>query len=175
MRVTDLCTNLPAKTLTLHDEHDNLVPFAQSQALLADCGADAQFWLRTGSIDPSGFTHGPLLEEPTPQSVVTYSLDYLTLALATPDQTQLFSVYGTASLGQHLALVHAAQLAGRDVSFAAPRLRELADPRLFLVSFADSSIHTGAEVTATVVNAEWHTTYTAATIDAALVNGLPPP
>jgi hypothetical protein len=175
LRVTDLCASLPPKTLVLHDEHDNLVPFAQSQALLAACGGDRQFWLRTGTFDTSAFTHGPLLDEPSPQSVVTYSLDYLTLALATSDQTQLFSFYSPVSLATHLGLVHAAQLAGRDVSFAAPRLRELADSRMVLVSFADNTVHTGRDVAATAVNAVWGTTYTAATIDAALAAGLPPP
>ncbi len=175
LRVTDLCAHLPAKTVTLHDEHDNLVPFAQSQALLAACGGDAQFWLRSGAIDPSMWTHGPLLEEPAPQSVVTYALDYLAENLATPDQTQLFSIYSATSLETHLALVHAAQGAGRDVSFAAPRLLELADPRLYLLDYSDSTVHAGAEVAATVVNATWGTSYTAATIRGALAVGLPPP
>ena len=97
------------------------------------------------------------------------------MALATPDQTQLFSFYSPVSLATHLGLVHAAQIAGRDVSFAAPRLRELADSRMILVNFADSTIHTGKDVAATAVNATWGTTYTAATIGAALAVGLPPP
>ena len=175
LHVTDLCGHLPTKTIALHDEHDNLVPFAQSQALLADCGGDAQFWLRTGTFDTSVFTHGPLLDEPSPQSVFTYALDYLTVNLATPDQTQLVSVYSPVSLETHLGLVHAAQLAGRDVSFAAPRLRELADSRLVLLNFVDNSVHTGADVAATVVNATWGTSYTAATINAQLAIGLPSP
>ena len=175
LHVADLCPALPAATLLLHDEHDNLVPIAQTERLIAACGADAVFWRRTGPIDTSGFTHGPLLDEPSPQSVFTYALDYLTLHLATPDQTLLYSVYSPTSLTAHLTTVHAAQQAGRDVSFAAPRLRELVDSRLYLLNFADSSVHTGAEVAAAAVNATWGTSYTAATIGAALAIGLPPP
>ena len=37
------------------------------------------------------------------------------------------------------------------------------------------SLHTGAEVAAAAVNATWGTSYTAATIGAALAIGLPPP
>jgi hypothetical protein len=174
LHVGDLCAGLPAATLVLHDEHDNLVPVAQSEALIATCGADAVFWRRTGAIDPSVWSHGPLLEEAAPTSVLTYALDYLTVRLATADQTVLFSAYAPAALTAHLAAVHAAQAAGRDVGFAAPRLRELADPRLVLIDYADGKLHAGAEAAATAVNATWGTSYTAQTIGAALALGLPP-
>ena len=80
-------------------------------------------------------------------------------------------------LRTHLGLVRAAQQAGRDVAAVAPRLRDLADRRLYLLDLGATmpSVRAGAEVTAEAVNAVWGTSYTAATIDAALATGLPPP
>ncbi|MCE9572649.1 MAG: hypothetical protein K8W52_05790 [Deltaproteobacteria bacterium] len=175
LRTADLCAGLPAATLVLHDEHDNLVPVAQTEALLAACGGDAVFWRRTGAIDPSVWSHGPLLSEPGFPSVSTYALDYLGLHLAPPEQALVLSAYAPDALAAHLATVHAAQLAGRDVLFAAPRLRELADPRLYLLDLTDGALHPGAEVAATAVNAIWGTHETAQTIAATLAGGLPPP
>ena len=63
LRATDLCAGLPADTLLLHDEHDNLVPLAQSQAVATGCGAALVTWPRTGAIDPAAVSHGPLLTD----------------------------------------------------------------------------------------------------------------
>ncbi len=174
LRAADLCAGLPDATLVLHDEHDNLVPVAQSEALIAACGGDAVYWRRTGAIDVSAWSHGPLLAEPGFPSVSTYALDYLGLGLAPPTQAIVLSAYAPEALAAHLATVHAAQLAGRDVAFAAPRLRELADPRLYLLDATDGALHPGAEVAAAAVNATWGTHETAQSIAAALARDGPP-
>lgn len=178
LRAAELCAGLPADTLLLHDEHDNLVPIAQSQAVATGCGAALLTWPRTGAIDPALVSHGPLLtDEASPQSVYTYATTFLHLRLAPPDQQVVIDVVHAASLRTHLGLVHAAQRAGRDTAAVAPRLRDLADPRLYLLDLGAlmPSLRAGAEVTAEAVNAVWGTSYTAATIGAALATGLPPP
>lgn len=178
LRATDLCAGLPADTLLLHDEHDNLVPVAQSQAVATGCGAALVTWPRTGAIDPAAVSHGPLLtDEPSPQSVYTFATTYLHLRLAPPDQAVLIDIVHGASLRTLLGLVHAAQGAGRDVSAWAPRLRDLADPRLYLLDLGEMMpmLRPGAELVAAAVNATWGTAYTATTIGPALAAGLPPP
>jgi len=175
LRVDDLCAGLPDDTLVLHDELDNLVPVSQSRTLLAACGGEAVYWPRDTAPDPGRTSHGPLLEEPTFPSVSTYALVYLHLRLAPPDQAQVVSVVARDALAVHLGLVRAAQRAGRDVDWAAPRLHELTDPRLGFLDLGVSPavVRTGAEVMADAVNATWGTRYTPATIRAALAVGLP--
>ena len=69
-----------------------------------------------------------------------------------------------------------AQQAGRDVAGVAPRLRDLADPRLYLLDLATmpAVVRAGAAVVADAVNAVWGTSYTATTIGPAMALGLPP-
>jgi hypothetical protein len=168
-----LCAGLPAATLVLHDELDNLVPFAQSEHLVATCGADVVYWPRTGTVPPGDATHGALLAEPTFPSVSTYALAYLYARLVPPAQGVIGAV-APAALRAHLMTVHDAQVRGEDVSYAAPRLRDLTDPRVFLLDLETGMLPTGTSVVAAAVNAVWGTSYTAANIDAALATGLPP-
>jgi dienelactone hydrolase len=174
LRLADLCPTLPTDTLVLHDDLDNLVPIAQSQALGARCGADAVYWPRAGAPDPGAGTHGPLGEEPGYASYLTYAVAYLHLRLAPPSQVVVGLAAKDAMIA-HLTLVRAAAATGRDVSWAAPRLRELCDPRLYLydLSAMPIGVRTGAAVVADAVNAVWGTSYTEATIAAALAGGLP--
>lgn len=175
LRATDLCAGLPADTLLLHDEHDNLVPIAQSRAVATGCGARLVTWPRTGAPDPAAVSHGPLLQEPSPQSVYTYATAFLHLRLAPPAQAVVIEVVSAAALRSHLALVRAAQARGADVSGVAPRLVDLADPRLWLADDAATPrIARGAEVVAAAVNAVWGTRYTADDVRQALALGLPP-
>ncbi len=178
LRADDLCAGLPPDTLLLHDEHDNLVPIAQSQAVAAGCGAALLTWPRAGTIDPALVSHGPVLtDEASPQSIYTYATTYLHLRLAPPGQAVVIDIVHAGSLRTHLGLVRAAQRAGRDVTAVAPRLRDLADPRLYLLDLGAMmpSLRAGAELTAEAVNAVWGTHFTAATIGPALASGLPPP
>jgi hypothetical protein len=180
LHVGDLCATLPPDTLALHDEHDNLVPVRETQTLVATCHAEAVYWDRTGPVDPSNGTHGPLLDEAAPQSVTTYALTYLHLRIMRSDQAFLLEFYAPAALAAHLTTVHAAQAAGRDVGFLPPRLRELCDPRVYLVDLATCGMagcttEVGAAVVARTVNQVWGTSYTATTILPALAVGLPPP
>ena len=112
-------------------------------------------------------------EAPSPSQ--TYALTYLHLRLARPEQTVVWGLVARPHLDRHLTLIHAAQVAGEDVPWAAPRLRELCDPRLYLFDVAEDPIalRSGAETVAAAVNARWGTAYTAATIEAGLAQGLP--
>lgn len=176
LTIPELCptatTGLPEKLLVLHDENDNLVPVEQSRTLVSKCGAEAVYWPRAEPIDISAFSHGKILDEPQIQSVATYAYSYLHLALARPDQANVFYFYNPTSMRTHLELVHAAQQAGKDVSYEAPRLRELCDERLLLIEDATHTV-TGAQMVATAVNAVWGTAFTPANIAAGLANGLP--
>lgn len=169
-----LCAGLPAATLVLHDELDNLVPFAQSEQLAAACGADVIYWPRATEPDPGDPTHGPLLAEAGFPSAYTYGLTYLHRRLAASDQV-LYELYGPAALGAHLTTLRDAQLRGEDVSFGAPRLRELCDPRIYLYDVGANLLPTGATAVAAAVNEVWGTSHDATTIDAALATGLPAP
>ncbi len=176
LTIPELCptstTGLPANLLVLHDDNDNLVPVEQSRSLVSKCGAEAVYWPRSEPIDPSVFSHGKILDEPLIQSVATYAYSHLHLWLARPDQANVFYFYNPTSMRTHLELVHAAQQAGKDVSFEAPRLRELCDPRLLLIEDATHAV-TGAQMVATAVNAVWGTAFTPANIAAGLASGLP--
>lgn len=162
-----LCAGLPAATLVLHDDIDNLVRIEQSERLVATCGGDAIYWRRAAGPDPSAATHGALLDEPVFPSVSTYSLAYLHRRLAAPDAPD--------ALVAHLTTVRDAQVRGEDVAFAAPRLRELCDSHMSLFNLATLTIGPGAAAVATAVNTVWGTTHNAASIDSALATGLPPP
>lgn len=175
LRAADLCAGLPADTLLLHDEHDNLVPIGHSRAVAAACGAQLVTWPRTGAVDPSAVSHGPLLAEPSPPSVYTYATAFLHLRLAPPTQEVVIDIVNAAALRAHLTLVRAAQARGADVSGVAPRLYDLTDPRLWLADdTATPRFARGAEVVAAAVNAVWGTRYTAADIRQAMAIGLPP-
>ncbi|MDX2091213.1 MAG: prolyl oligopeptidase family serine peptidase [Kofleriaceae bacterium] len=173
LRYADLCAGLPAATLVLHDELDNLVPIRQSEQLVATCGGDAIYWRRAAEPDPSAGTHGPLLDETNYPSAYTYAIAYLHRRLA--PGAQLIGAVARPALVAHLTTVHDAQVRGEDVAFAAPRLRELVDPMMYFLELPSAQLPSGAEVVATAVNAVWGTSYTAATIDGALAAGLPSP
>ena len=181
LSIRELCPSnaigLPEKTIVLHDQNDNLVPIEQSQSIVTRCGADAVYWPRAEPIDPALFSHGKLLEDfgstaPPIASAFTYAYSYLHLALARPDQTQVFYFYNPTAMQSHLSLIRQAQQAGKDVSFEAPRLRELCDPRLLLIQDG-SNVVSGAQMVATAVNAVWGTSFSPANVSAGLANGLP--
>jgi hypothetical protein len=172
LRNTDLCGRIPRETLLVHDQHDNLVPIAQTEALVALCGADPIYWQREGTVAPDTVDHGPLTSEPAPPSFVLYASAYLHLRLATPGQS-VYERYNPAALIAHLTLVRDARTRGEDVAFAAPRLMELCDPRLILVEAGTGAAVSGAEAVARAVNEVFGTSHGAATIRAALAAGLP--
>ncbi|MEZ4398991.1 MAG: hypothetical protein R3B06_03185 [Kofleriaceae bacterium] len=177
-----LCAGLPADTLVLHDALDGLVPIAQSRGLVATCGGDAVYWPRATTPAPGAATHGPLLEEGNGgepgfvPAAYTYGLVYLHLRLRPAGEGVVAPVW-RPSMQRQLAELRAAQLRGEPVAFAAPRLRELCDPRVTLYDLVDGAlgVFTGAAVVAELVNQTWGTSYTATTIAAALAAGLPPP
>jgi len=180
LRVTDVCAHLPAATLALHDQGDNLVPIAETYALVADCGVTPIYWDRATPPDPGLPSHGLLTFEPGVPSYATFALTYLAIHLLAPDMPGLLMAYTPASMTQQLQTAHAAQVAGHDISFEAPRLVELADPRVGLLSTDDCTttscpIHTGASVIAGLVNSVWSTSFTDQTIAAGLAGGMPAP
>jgi hypothetical protein len=172
LRIADLCGRIPRETLLVHDQHDNLVPFAESQALVAQCGADPVYWLREGTVAPDTVDHGPLTREPPPPSFALFGGAYVHLRLATPGQS-VFERYSPGALVEHLTLVRQARDRGEDVGFAAPRLMELCDPRLTLVELGTGAVVSGAEAVARAVNQVFGTAHEAATIRAVLAGGLP--
>lgn len=178
LHATDLCAGLPADTLVLHDDHDNLVPVSQTHDLVAACQVTPLYWPRQGPADPALVGHGPIGEGALPAAGL-YSLAFVHRRLATADAQFVLEFYQPSSLVDHLSAVHAAQALGRDVSDVAPRLRELIDPLIFLSDLATCATgcvtEPGTAVVARVVNQVWSTHYTAATITAALATGLPPP
>ena len=70
--------------------------------------------------------------------------------------------------------MHDREHEGADVSFYAARLAEVADPRVKVKLVSTGAVQNGAETVAAEVNAVWGTTFTAATVRAALGSGLPP-
>jgi hypothetical protein len=173
LRFSDLCAGLPPATLLLHDEWDALVPIAQSTQLVAECGGELLLWPRQSALDPTLTSHGPIaLESPFPSSWL-YALAYIHLHLALPDQPAIVLVYSSATLIEHLETIRAEQLAGGDVDFVLPRLRELLDPRLSLLRVEDSAVVSGALAVAESVNAVWGTRFDATSIRAGLEPGLP--
>lgn len=177
LHADELCPRLTSQTLLLHDAVDNLVPITQSEALVSLCGSTLLTWPRATPIDPSDPTHGPLLAEPVPPSVFTYATAYLHLRLARPDQPAILEIYHPVSMRTHLGLARAAQQRGVTVTDVAPRLLDLADPRMYLVDVTamPPTLRTGASVVTELVNAVWGTSYTETTIRAALAVGLPSP
>jgi X-Pro dipeptidyl-peptidase-like protein len=174
----DLCSALPASTLALHDEDDGLVPVAETQTLVATCGVTPLYWARSAPPTPGDPTHGPIVSEPAPASYVTFADTYLDLKLLAPDQPGVIEGYSPEAIAMQLHATHAAELAGKGVGFEAPRLLDLCDSRVGMVS-ADACTPTscpvaaGAAVVAGLVNAEWGTSFTAATIGAQLAIGVP--
>jgi hypothetical protein len=178
LHADDLCARLPAQTLLLHDAVDNLVPITQSQALgdgvrLDGAGLAARDGDRSGGPRPTGRSSTSRSRSrcsPTRRA-------YLHLRLARPDQTAILEIYHPTSMRTHLGLARAAQLRGAAVTDVAPRLLDLADPRMYLVDVTalPATLRTGASVVAELVNAVWGTSYTEATIRGALAAGLPTP
>lgn len=162
LRAGDLCASLPAETLTLHDELDNLVAVGQSQELAQLCGASALYWPRTGALDPSVPDHGPLLAEPLFPSVTTYSLLYLHLRLMPPAQPFLFEIYSKSALRMHLQLIRAAELAGRDIGYVVPRVMDFTDPRVYLFdpttcgATTGCLVERGSDVIGGLINEIWN-------------------
>lgn len=131
LRAEDLCGRLP-ETLVLHDEADTIIPVAHTRALVARCGVAPLYWPRLEPADPSVWSHGPLTDGPGPQAVALHAYVFLHSRLLTPEQPYLLELYDEASLGEHLRLLHQAQLAGRDITYALPRVQELMAPKLWL-------------------------------------------
>lgn len=144
----------------MHDEHDNLVPVRESQALAATCGASALYWPRSGPVNPAAVDHGPLLEEASPASVTLYSMVYLHLRLLPPAQPYLLEFYAPSALRDHLRTIYAAQLAGRNIDHVIPRLQELMDPRVYLIDLATCgasgcSVERGVDAVASAIDEIW--------------------
>jgi acetyl esterase/lipase len=180
LRVTDICGHLPSDTLVLHDEGDNLVPIAETQTLVSSCGVTPIYWDRASALGSDVIAHGLLVFEPAPQSYMTFAYSYLALRILAPDQVGAIEAYSPAAMQQQLNTVHAAQLAARDVSFESPRLIELCDARIGMISVdnctaASCPIVSGASVVAGLVNTVWGTSFTDQTVAAGLASGMPAP
>lgn len=172
-----LCEGLDKiPTLLLHDEWDTLVPFAQSTGLVDQCNKEGLWWPRQGPIDTQqvGLDHGLLGREPGYPSVFTFAQSYL-LSRLNDAAHPVIALADRASLAAFLALIHVEQVAGGDVSWVAPRLRELSEPATLLFLVKASAAARATEVLTQLVNAEWGTALDEAGLRTQLATGLPPP
>lgn len=175
-----ICDAIPAGTevFVAQDDWDTLIPVRQSEALAALCPdrVEALFWRRPEPIDfvAAPLTHGPLLEEPVVPSLFTFSAAFLHARLL-PDAPFWIEIANRDAFRQFLSLLHDAQLRGEGTASAAVRLRELADPRMFLLELPSNETLSGAAFLAPLVNEEWGTSFTELDLAAGLSAGLPQP
>ncbi len=171
-----LASKLEVPFLVIHEDRDALVPYEQTQSLVAAAGAwVSPLYVMHGAPadwNTSPLSHGPLVEAYVGALMPIY-LGHLLTELGAPTQ-QLLVPYLQAHLRAYLQDVRDLKRQGLDMEGAAPRLRTLADARVVLVEVSVGRIVLGAELVAEEVNAVWGTPYTAATIRDALGVGLPP-
>lgn len=173
MRHIDL-TALPADTLVMHDELDNLVPVTQTKDFMTSVSRNAYYWYRSAAPDTAAYTHGPMLEEPVVSSAYLIGCTYLHRRLAPPDLPVIMELYSKPAFDSNLTALRAAKSASRDVSFALPRLKEFCDSRLYLYNIAidPPELCTGADALARSVNAVWGSNYTSTNIEAGITSLL---
>ncbi|MBN1533251.1 MAG: prolyl oligopeptidase family serine peptidase [Spirochaetes bacterium] len=175
----NLLSTLATPFLVLHDQWDSLVPFTQSQYLVDHSGGlvEPVWYYHPSPYDVTAlasFTgHGDLRGGFSFPMSHTLAYTYLTSRIADPDQF-VYTLYDDAALADFMNYLREYQcLHSRDMSWAAPRLLDLADPRVIMLEIDTGDFQFGASVVAAAVNAEWGTSYSAADIGAALAAGLP--
>ncbi|MFY2556997.1 alpha/beta hydrolase family protein [Corallococcus terminator] len=170
-----LAPKLTTPFLVIHEDWDTLVPVEQTQTLASLVGPrlSAMYLLHLNAPDwnTRGLDHGLLVGQ-YGHSVNTVTLGHLLTNLGGPSQL-LFVPFVQDNLVTWLWEVRILQYFGRDMSAVAPRLRELADPRVVFFELTTGNVILGAEWVAISVNGLWGTQYTAANIREALSAGLP--
>ncbi|MFP2960384.1 alpha/beta hydrolase family protein [Myxococcus sp. 1LA] len=171
-----LASRLEVPFLIIHEDRDALVPYEQTQSLVAAAGGKVTplYVLHGTPADwnTSPLNHGPLVEAYAGALTPIY-LGHLLTELGAPTQ-QLIVPYLHAHLRTWLQDVRDLKRQGLDMEAAAPRLRTLTDVRVLTVDVGNGRVVSGAALMAEEVNAVWGTQHTAATIRDALGVGLPP-
>lgn len=159
LRAEDLVARIDAPFLIVHEDWDTLVSMAQSERLVAL--APDRFlplWiLHDGPPDPwdqTLNTHGPLLADFGALGIYPAIFGHLLTHLGGPSQDLLLP-WDTASFRALLALMRQRQLEGVDVSFLAPRLAPLCDPRITAYAVDTQASATGAEMVAAELGLAW--------------------
>ncbi|WIG95201.1 prolyl oligopeptidase family serine peptidase [Myxococcus sp. SDU36] len=171
-----VASTLEVPFLVVHEDRDALVPYEQTQALVAAAGSRVTplYVLHGTPADwnTSPLNHGPLVETYAGAITPIY-LGHLLTALASPTQ-HVIVPYLQAHLRTWLQDVRDLKRQGLDMEAAAPRLHTLTDARVLMVEVSAGRVVSGAALMAEEVNAVWGTPYTATTIRDALGVGLPP-
>ncbi|RYE85899.1 MAG: hypothetical protein EOO75_16420 [Myxococcales bacterium] len=175
-----LCGGLAGPTLVLHDTWDVLIPCDQTRALTQACpgAVTPMLWPRPLPIDYAAvkMDHGLFGKEPGLPTPLTFAYLHAHRALRAPSvSAPLYAFLHGEALHELAGLLRAAQLRGEDVSYAAPVLGELCDPRVTALDPVDGSMTKGAAALVTQVNAVWGTTFTETSVCEQLASGLPSP
>lgn len=169
---------LDMPVLLPHEDWDTLVPYEQSTALaLARPNVEPVWYLHTNpqpadwnTLPPS---HGPLFGQYGVLPSATFSYAFL-LSRAIPAPKPIAVPYWQSNFRTFLTATRARQQEGKNISWLATRLREIGNGRCVVYDFDTNTSRAGAAWVASEVNAVWGTSFTAANIEAALANGMPP-
>ncbi len=144
-----LLERLTSKVLIIHDEWDTIIPFEHSKSLVdnTDNNVEGLWFLHATSLNAIDYewTHGPLGQRDDKNgfpAVATYSQSYILYNL-NPDIYQ--TIYSASDLKCFFRNILALQQDGTDVNFLVPRLRELADSRVFMENIDDMSVMPGTD------------------------------
>lgn len=184
-----LLSRLRTPFLVVHDAWDTLIPFQHTFDLVAQSGGLVQgAWFHQDTpLDlnalPYGTGHGPLQVQDSTGTAysmpmyLTLSLSYLMKGIALPEQS-LINAYDPDALNAYVAHLKACKDRGVDMEWAAPRLLDLADPRVYLFNMDDPGnpalVRKGEAEVARVLNETWGTSLNETTVRGALAKGLPP-
>ncbi|MBP7735343.1 MAG: prolyl oligopeptidase family serine peptidase [Spirochaetes bacterium] len=186
-----LAGKLSTKFLVVHDEWDTLVPVWHSQDLVTRAGGMVEpvWFCQDTSLDlnalPFGWGHGELRQsqmDSSPPPAFTYgilhtfSTVFLIRKLADPGQ-RIYAGYDLNAINDFIVYIRDYKCShGKNLSWAAARLRDLADERVLLLEMNTGAWAAGADVVAKAFSdAGWGgASYgTASTVGAALESWLP--
>lgn len=165
--------------LLIHDEWDTLVPFVQS-ATLHEKNPQQFHPLFMYQESPRDFnvlpmSHGPMLtlENHFP-AIYSIFYSYALTRLLSPSET-VWVVFDPASIRLLFESLRQYQLAGKDVSWAAPLLVDLCQPNVTVIdaSAATWTTKMGAQLVAEELNAVWGIEVSPADVEELLLGGLP--
>ncbi len=166
---------LRTPTLVVHDDYDTLVDVHQSELLTAAAPSlVSAVYLRhsqAANWDALLNQHGPEFGGFGGNGMLPFVVVRVLRAVSV---SQYIYVPYNDDFGTLLTWARDQTRAGAPHHEVAARLRELIAPNVIMFNATNSTVAAGGDFVATAVNAVWGTSYTAANIDAALANGLPP-
>lgn len=175
--IASVAPRLRTPMLIVHEDHDTLVSVEQAEALVsaAPTMVSAMYLRHPQPPQPNWDAvlnaHGPALTSVGGGALVPFVVARVLRAIATGP---VIYVPYNGDFATLLTWVRDQSRAGAPHAEVAERLRELIAPNVAMFNTSDASITPGADFVAAAVNQVWGTSYTAATIDAALATGLPP-